>query len=152
MKIDRGRMKDRLVFIRARIAELRPLAADPETRRRRLGDPISASGVVHHLQTSIEAMIDIAFHLCAKLFAREPESAADAFCILAEGGALSQDLLERVLKMVRFRNLVVHGYLRTDMDVVEKILQHDLQDFEDFADAMQQLLRTWQQNGEGTKA
>ena len=59
-------------------------------------------------------MIDIAFHLCAKRHAREPQSAADAFEILAEFGDVPRAFLPKALKLVRFRNLVVHGYLHVD--------------------------------------
>lgn len=121
--------RTRLLYIREQVGALEDLAHDVDLRRSRMQDPLSYSGIVRNLQTSVEAMIDIAFHLCAKLYAREPQSAADAFEILADQGDLPQGLLPGVLDMVRFRNLVVHGYLHAKREPVEKIVVEELGDF-----------------------
>lgn len=86
-------------------------------------------------------MIDIAFHLCAKLHAKEPQSAADAFEILGDFGDLPREFLPRVLKMVRFRNLVVHGYLQIDSGAVETIVTQDLADFVEWEKIITELVR-----------
>ncbi len=92
-------------------------------------DPLRYNGIVRCLQTSVESMIDVAFHLCAKLYAKEPRNAADAFELLAQRGDLPGEFLARARGMVRFRNLVVHGYLHTEAETVERILADDLADF-----------------------
>lgn len=129
MDIDNDRIRDRLRYIREQVGVLEPLAGDDAARSARLQDPLSFSGIVRHLQTSVEAMIDIAFHLCAKLYAREPQSAAHAFELLAERGDLPREFLPTAIAMVRFRNLVVHGYLSTSSDEVERIVIDRLPDF-----------------------
>lgn len=129
MAIDIDRIRARLVYIREQIGILEPMARDVDRRRDRMLDPLSYSGIVRNLQTSVEAMIDIAFHLCAKLYAKEPQSAADAFEILADRGGLPLGFLPRARDMVRFRNLVLHGYRRTERELVERILAEDLGDF-----------------------
>jgi len=129
MPVDRDRIRERLRYIREQLAILQPLAADGDERARRMDDALSYGGIVRSLQTSVEAMIDIAYHLCARLYAKEPRSAADAFEILAQRGDLPGAFLPRVQRMVRFRNLVVHGYLHTRPEVVERILAEDLGDF-----------------------
>jgi len=55
--------------------------------------------------------------------------AADAFAILAQRGDLPEAFLPRVQRMVRFRNLVVHGDLHIRSAVVERIVAEDLGDF-----------------------
>lgn len=134
MSVNTDRIRERLIYIRQQIGLLQPLADDTQMRQERMRDELSFSGVVRHLQTSIEAMIDIAFHLCAKRHAKEPESAANAFEILADHGDLPREVLRKVLEMVRFRNLVVHGYLHVQRELVEKVLVEGLTDFSDFED------------------
>lgn len=141
MDVNFERIRDRLVYIREQVSLLEPLAHSKELRQSRLQDPLSYGGIVRSLQTSIEAMIDIAFHLCAKLHAREPQSAADAFEILAEFGDLPRAFLPKVLKMVRFRNLVVHGYMHIDSGAVEAIVTEDLEDFAEWERIVHGLMR-----------
>lgn len=129
MPLDRDRIRERVRYVREQLAILQPLAADADLRARRMSDPLSYAGMVRCLQTSVEAMIHVAFHLCAKRYAKEPQSAADAFEILAQRGDLPQAFLPRVRNMVRFRNLVVHGSLHAKSEMVDRIISEDLQDF-----------------------
>lgn len=129
MRVDHDRVGERLRYIREQVALLQPLALDADLRARRMGDPLTFGGIVRALQTAVEAMIDIAFHLCAKRYAREPQHAVHAFEILAELGDVPEAFLPRVRRMVRFFYLVVHGYLRVEPGLVEDIMAHDLADF-----------------------
>ncbi len=141
MDVNVERIRERLVFIREQVDVLEPLAHNQELRQRRFQDALSYGGIVRSLQTSIEAMIDIAFHLCAKLHAKEPQSAAGAFEILADFGDLPREFLPRALKMVRFRNLVVHGYLQIDSRAVETIVTQDLVDFAEWEKIITELIQ-----------
>ncbi len=141
MDVNVERIRERLVFIREQVDVLEPLAHNQELRQRRFQDALSYGGIVRSLQTSIEAMIDIAFHLCAKLHAKEPQSAAGAFEILADFGDLPREFLPRALKMVRFRNLVVHGYLQINSRAVETIVTQDLVDFAEWEKIITELIR-----------
>lgn len=141
MDVNVERIRERLVFIREQVDVLEPLAHNRELRQSRFQDALSYGGIVRSLQTSIEAMIDIAFHLCAKLHAKEPQSAAGAFEILADFGDLPREFLPRALKMVRFRNLVVHGYLQINSRAVETIVTQDLVDFAEWEKIITELIR-----------
>jgi uncharacterized protein YutE (UPF0331/DUF86 family) len=105
------------------------LAGNAAQLQAKLQDPLSYGGMVRALQTSVEAMIDIAFHLCARLHARAPENAADAFAILAEHGDVPADFTPMVRRMVGLRNLVVNGYLHADPQAVQRIINEHLGDF-----------------------
>jgi len=65
MPVDHGRRRERLRCLREQLARLHPLAAEADPGAGRMADPLSASG--RSLQTSVEAMIDIAYHLSARL-------------------------------------------------------------------------------------
>jgi uncharacterized protein YutE (UPF0331/DUF86 family) len=54
---------------------------------------------------------------------RAPKSYADAFTVLSENGVLTDALLDSLVGMVKFRNVVVHQYDEVDAEVVIAILQ-----------------------------
>ncbi len=67
----------------ARLRQLRvPPAEDVEAAATML------RGVKYALQTSIQAMIDVAYHLAAKAFGSAPADAYEAFAVLARRGAI----------------------------------------------------------------
>ena len=61
---------------------------------------------------------------------------AACFVMLAEAGLVPQDLPNRLQKMARFRNLLVHIYWKLDYSRVYDIMQADLGDLRSFASAM----------------
>ena len=89
--------------------------------------------VERKLQLSIQVCIDIANYLIAQLGLRAPEQLENVFLVLGREGILSQELAQRMVGMVRFRNILVHNYLDTDADIVYNHLQKGLPDFEQFA-------------------
>ena len=89
--------------------------------------------VERKLQLSIQVCIDIANYLIAQLGLRAPEQLENVFLVLGREGILSRELAQRMVGMVRFRNILVHNYLNTDADIVYDHLQKGLPDFEQFA-------------------
>ena len=128
-RVDTGAVGARLDYLHRQAELLRELPTDQGKLTEKLRDPFVYNGAVHLLQTSIEALIDIAYHLCARLHATAPENGVQAFEILVSHGDLPQDFLRRAVPMVRFRNLVVHGYLPTDPAAVQRIISGHLEDF-----------------------
>ena len=53
--------------------------------------------------------------------------------LVAKGFCLTNGLAERMVGMVRFRNILVHDYLEIDSLLVHTHLQAELDDFEQFA-------------------
>ena len=93
----------------------------------------------HALQTNsakylpivaIEAALDIGNHLAARRGARSPEDYADCMAIMAEIGVVDADLRTRLMRMARFRNLLVHLYARVDDGEVHRVVREDLGDLE----------------------
>lgn len=140
MIVDADSVLSRLDYIREQLNLLQPLAVDPQKLENMKKDPYQYKGVVYMLHTSVEAMMDIAYHFCAKLYASSPENGAHAFEILAQHGDLPQASLPTLRKMVRFRNLVVHGYLHTDPGVVSEIVSKHLNDFVNWENATKTIL------------
>jgi len=89
------------------------------------------SSAKYNLIVAIEASIDICNHLISKNNFRVPESYVYTFKVMAEQKILEQNfVLDRLVKMARFRNRLVHQYWEVEPDLIYDILQKNLTDFE----------------------
>lgn len=86
----------------------------------------------YRLIVAIEAAISICNHLCSRVARKAPESFADCFNILGKEGIISETLSQRLAKMARFRNLVIHLYWQVDNSRVYRILKEDVRDLEEY--------------------
>jgi len=94
------------------------------------------------IQIMIETCVDIAGHIISDKNYRVPDSYADTFRVLQEAGILAQDLQDALVKMVQFRNIVVHDYNKNDGGIVVGILKKNLGDFGRYKDSIVLFLRT----------
>ncbi|WPD18655.1 type VII toxin-antitoxin system HepT family RNase toxin [Thermaerobacter composti] len=132
--IDREKVRDKLDFIRRNLVHLKALARrGPATLR---DDKIAEAAAVHMLQTSIEAMIDVANHVVARLGLGVPKSYREAFDLLVEAGILPAEHRATFHRMVRFRNRAVHLYDTISPEEVHAILARHLGDFDLFIGAV----------------
>jgi len=92
-------------------------------------DPLKLSGLKYLLQTSIEAMIDIAYHVAAKEFCYPPNDARDALKVLMEKGVISASEFDTYVAMVGLRNRLVHGYERVSAEVLYEVVTKQLDYF-----------------------
>lgn len=88
------------------------------------------------LQIAIEDCLDIGKHLIAEEGFRAPSDNRDVFIILHEEQVVSSALLPNLIDMAKFRNVIVHDYVRIDNSIVYGILKRRLGDFEAFAEAI----------------
>ena len=102
-------------------------------RRPRLGPRVGAPIC---LVGSVEICLDIGRRIVALEGFRYPEDNQDVFRVLAEEQAVPGDMLETLLDMARFGNLIVHDYARIDDARVYGILRKRLSDFDAFAEAV----------------
>lgn len=89
--------------------------------------------VERRLQLAIQVCIDVANYLIAHLGLRAPEELENVFAVLGREGLISPELAERMVGMVRFRNILVHDYLDINQKLVYAHLTERLDDFEQFA-------------------
>jgi uncharacterized protein YutE (UPF0331/DUF86 family) len=92
------------------------------------------------LHIMIETCIDIANHIISDQGLRPPTGYADTFLVLFEGGIINKSLCERLQKMAKFRNILVHRYEEVDPEIVISILRRNLRDFELFTKAILEFL------------
>jgi len=93
-----------------------------------LASPERYGSAERFLQLAIEATIDIGSHLVADLNLGQVEVSRDVPYLLAEAGKISPALRETWIKMIGFRNILVHDYLDIDRHIVYEVLQNHLAD------------------------
>lgn len=97
----------------------------PET----LYDYTKQDSIVLNLQRAIEASIDLAMHMVSELRLGIPQNSRDAFEVLASNGYISEALLKNMSAMVGFRNIAVHNYQKVNIDILQQVIEHHLDDF-----------------------
>jgi uncharacterized protein YutE (UPF0331/DUF86 family) len=130
-------MKLNLDLLRQRAQEIRQSLSALESYRRLFREDFisnqqTADAAKHRLIVTIEAAMSICAHLVARLAHKTPDSYAQCFDILAASKVIPQELADRLGRMARFRNLLVHGYGQVDDGRVWDILQQDLGDLDAF--------------------
>ena len=129
-RADRRVVDRHLSALRAAVEALRRhRRAGVETLR---ADPDLRWAVERGLQIAAQNALDIASHLVAAA-GRDPGGYAAAIDGLAQAGALPPAFAARFRAVAGFRNVLVHGYLDVDVELVADALAGRLDDFEEFA-------------------
>jgi len=97
-----------------------------------LKDKILIGSAKYYLQVSIECCLDVANHIIASEKFRAPRDYADSFLVLQEQGIITSELGDRLRRMAKFRNRLVHLYGEIDNIYVYSYLQNDIKDTEEF--------------------
>ncbi len=96
--------------------------------------------VMHLLLIAIEAAAALCNHLLAKTARRAPVSYAECFEGLRLAHRLDDALAGRLIRMARFRNLLVHRYWEVDPVQILRYARTDLGDFEAYLTAVSEIL------------
>lgn len=97
-----------------------------------LTDPYKIAAVKYFLVISMEAAIDMCNHVISRNKLRVPDDYADTFKVIGEAGAFDREFVERLTKMARFRNRLVHIYWEVDDEVLYGVLPEHINDMEQF--------------------
>jgi uncharacterized protein YutE (UPF0331/DUF86 family) len=92
--------------------------------------------VLFNLQMAIQNCIDMASHVISDEGLGVPGSTNEMFYRLHESGYISQEVAEKMVAAVGFRNLVVHEYAKVDLEEVYKISHDHIDDLLDFLRAL----------------
>ncbi len=107
-----------------------------------LKDRFLIDAAKYNFIVAIESVIDIANHLVAKMALGKPADYADVMKILSSANIVSEDLQNTLIKMVKFRNLLVHLYWEVDNQKVYNILINNIKDFKNFESAIRKFLNS----------
>lgn len=114
----------KLAFIETCVRQLRTLA-QPQL----LATDIREERFVEHtLQLAIQATLDVAAHIVSDDRLGEPETNHELFDLLCQAKWVAEPQRVVLRKMTGFRNLVVHGYLTVDVEIVRGIVENHLDD------------------------
>ena len=92
------------------------------------------------LQLAIESVTDIGNHIVADLGLGEVGWYSDIPSWLHEAGYITEEMRETWIRMIGFRNILVHDYLEVDLTIVYQVLQHGLDDFRSLRDVFARFL------------
>ena len=110
------------------------------TARRYATDWKAQRIVERTFQMMVEICLDVANHLISDKGYRRPVGYADHFTVLLENRILGARLAARMMKMAKFRNLIVHNYDKIEAEIIVGILKKNLPDFEAFKTAVLSVL------------
>jgi uncharacterized protein YutE (UPF0331/DUF86 family) len=123
-EVNLDRLRELSGHVRDSVRQLRELGQPP--REVFLAEARSVNSAKYLLIVATEAALDICNHLAARRGARSPEYDADCMAIMAEIGVIDDDLKARMMRMARFRNLLVHLYARVDDAEVHRVIRENL--------------------------
>ena len=109
---------------------LRKISKTPKEKF--LIDKILIGSAKYYLQISIECCLDVANHIIASEKLRAPRDYADTFMVIQEEGLISPELGNRLRRMAKFRNRLVHLYGEIDNDYIYEYIKGDLRDLEEY--------------------
>ena len=133
-EVNRDRLRELAGHVRDSVRQLRELGQI--SAEQFVADSRLTNSAKYLLIVAAEAALDICNHLAARRGGRSPEDYADCMAIMAEIGVIDTDLSARLMRMVRFRNLLVHLYARVNDREVHRVVREDLGDLERYLEAV----------------
>ena len=124
------RIRDKVSDIKYSLTNLRRYAGAQDEKFLTNIDAVGAAR--YSFIVLIEASMNIANHLCARMLDKAPANYAETFLLLGEHGIINSGLTEKLAQMARFRNLLVHGYAKVDDMRMLKTIRDDLKDVDEF--------------------
>lgn len=85
------------------------------------------------LQMAIESVNDIASHIISEEELGTIEQYRDIPEIFSKNGIIEEELRQKWIRMIGFRNILVYGYTEIDRRVVFSLIQQNLEDIRDIS-------------------
>jgi len=105
-----------------------------------LSDPERYGSTERFLQSAIEATLDVGSYVIAELELGTVQTYGDIPQILAKSEYVNLELANRWMRMIGFRNILVHEYLDVDRKIVYDVLQNRLEDLHFLKETLAQFL------------
>lgn len=96
-----------------------------------LSNPERYGSAERFLQLSIECTLDVGSHIIADGGLGGIEQSRDIPRRFREHGHISEDMEQRWIRIIGFRNILVHDYLQVDRKIVYDVVRNRLADLED---------------------
>jgi len=98
-------------------------------------------GIYKRAEFAVENVIDICAIINSDLRLEMPESEEGIVESLVKKGILTEEISDKIRRMKGFRNIVVHRYGKIDDRVAFSILRDNIDDFDQFIDAIEEFLK-----------
>ncbi|MDP2754371.1 MAG: DUF86 domain-containing protein [Nitrospirota bacterium] len=92
--------------------------------------------ILFNLIQSIQSCIDIGTHIISDSGWEMPGSQADIFETLIQKKVITKLLAGKMIKMIGFRNRIVHEYEKIDLKIVYEVWRRNIGDIERFCKAV----------------
>ncbi|MBD3408224.1 MAG: DUF86 domain-containing protein [Candidatus Lokiarchaeota archaeon] len=140
MGVDRTTVEDRLIVIIRCIGDMKRLRELPFEEYKR--DSLMQAAAERVLQLAIQAVLNITSHIVAHNRWGEVQQYTDSISILQQRDILPEELAKSLIDFTRMRNLIVHQYLKINVQVIYDTLEVAIRDLERFTQIMKDLLDT----------
>lgn len=92
--------------------------------------------VLFNMIQAIQACIDIGSHIISDSEWETPSTQAEVFEILGDRKVITKPLAGKMIRMVGFRNRIVHEYEKTDLKIVHSVWKRHIGDIGQFCKAV----------------
>ena len=130
--LTRQKILEKLENLQEHLKYLHQLRQEAKDEKTFLADFHLFGNTERYLQLSIQSIIDTAHLIIIELSLKRPEDNYEAISILFEKKIISENLAQKLTKMVGLRNILVHEYGKIDRKKIFEILTGRLQDLESF--------------------
>lgn len=138
MEIDAEKIKKRISEIDEAIEKVERYASVPDSEFWQ--DERNILAVKHLLLESIEACGNICVHITARKLFSAPSSFAECFEGLNKSNIIDNELTEKLVRMARFRNILVHRYWDIDDRKILDYARNHIFDFRQFVKSISNYL------------
>ena len=107
-----------------------------ENNPKNLGNYDKQDAIVLNLQRACQAAIDIGMYIISVRNLVIPQSRKGTFTVLEENKIITPEMAKKMKGMLGFRNVAIHEYQELNLKVVQDIIEHHLQDIQEFARAI----------------
>ena len=137
--IDAEVVTRRLRIVKDSLSDLESIGA--VTTDRYQNEPITRAAIERLLQVIVDVAIDINAHVSTARLLKAPTTGRESFSAMAEIGALTSELAERLAPSASMRNILVHRYADIDPAVVVAAVPKAITEFAEYVRAVSEYLR-----------
>ena len=130
MAVDIEKIKQRITEIKENIEKIKKYSSLP--KKEFWEDERNMLSIKYLLLESIEACGNICVHISAKKIFKASSSFSECFENLYKSKLIEKDLSDKLIKMARFRNILVHRYWQIKDQKILDYAKDSLGDFDHF--------------------
>ncbi|GAK04612.1 hypothetical protein JCM19037_3044 [Geomicrobium sp. JCM 19037] len=100
-----------------------------EDNPKSLFDFTKQDSIILNIQRACEASIDLAMHIVSIHKLGLPQTSREAFDLLEKHEYINAQTAKDMKSMIGFRDVAIHDYQKLNLDIMQGIIEHYLEDF-----------------------